>query len=233
MTKNRFIKESNFYQWNEDMVKKYDPEFYHESSSYPIRIFEKMRVASVIKLLRCQREDYVLEVGCGAGNILKQLKVGRIFGVDVSERMVRKCYRKLAGRGMVIKAFAERLPFKDGMFDRVICSEVIEHVLEPQEVIKEMVRVMKEDAIAVISIPNERMISKIKKLIIKLGLGRFLATDSYKVPVDMTEEWHLHNFNYSLLEKILNSSLVILKRHSLPCPFLPMRYVVECKKEKI
>lgn len=232
MTKKELINENNFSQWNEEMAEKYDPEFYHESSSYPIRIFEKMRVASIIKLLRCQREDYVLEVGCGAGNILKKLKAGKIFGVDISERMVKKCYRKLAGRGTIIKAFGERLPFKDGVFDRVICSEVIEHVLEPRELIKEIIRVMKEDAIAVISIPNEKMISKVKMLILKLRLGRFLASDTYRAPVDMTEEWHLHNFNYSLLEELLNSSLEILRRHTLPFSFLPMRYVVECKKKK-
>lgn len=231
MIKKSLINKNNFSQWNEEMAERYDPEFYHESSSYPIRIFEKMRVMSVIKLMRCQKENYVLEVGCGAGNILKKLKVGRIFGVDISERMIRKCYQKLAGRGTVIKAFGERLPFRDGTFDRVICSEVIEHVLEPREIIKEISRVMKEDAIAVISIPHEKMLSKVKMLILKLRLGRFLATDSYRAPVDMTDEWHLHNFDYPLLEEFLNSSLEILKRRTLPFSFLPMRYVVECKKK--
>lgn len=49
---------------------------------------------------------------------------------------------------------AEELPWDDEHFDIVICSEVLEHLPEPEKAISEIYRVLKRDGIGIFSTPN-------------------------------------------------------------------------------
>jgi len=48
----------------------------------------------------------------------------------------------------------ERLPFPDATFDRIICSEVLEHVPDPDLVLAEIARLLKPGGIFVASVPR-------------------------------------------------------------------------------
>jgi ubiquinone/menaquinone biosynthesis C-methylase UbiE len=48
----------------------------------------------------------------------------------------------------------KRLPFRDGVFDQLICSEVIEHVPLPEVSFEEMRRVLKPGGVLVIGTPD-------------------------------------------------------------------------------
>lgn len=52
-----------------------------------------------------------------------------------------------------VQAFAESLPFRDAVFDAVICSEMLEHVPDPMAVIKEISRVLKPNGVLLASVP--------------------------------------------------------------------------------
>ncbi|MBI5248486.1 MAG: class I SAM-dependent methyltransferase [Desulfomonile tiedjei] len=52
-----------------------------------------------------------------------------------------------------IQAYAECLPFREGFFDAVICSEMIEHVMNPLQVLEEIQRVLKPNGVLLISVP--------------------------------------------------------------------------------
>lgn len=49
---------------------------------------------------------------------------------------------------------AHHLPFKDNSFETVFCSQVLEHVVSPKQVLKEIYRVLKPDGQAIISAPH-------------------------------------------------------------------------------
>jgi len=61
-----------FKSWNDAMVEKYDVEQFHDHPSPLIRYIERKRVRRILALLAACPEDRVLEIGCGAGNILAQ-----------------------------------------------------------------------------------------------------------------------------------------------------------------
>ena len=63
--------EDNFTSWNERMALKYTPHDYHTKSVFVVRFVERMRVRAILKLLSPKPEDKILEIGCGAGNILE------------------------------------------------------------------------------------------------------------------------------------------------------------------
>jgi uncharacterized protein YbaR (Trm112 family) len=58
-------------------------------------------------------------------------------------------------------ALAERLPFPDHSFDRVLSREVIEHVISPRTMLQEIHRVLRPGGLAVITTENERSLGPI------------------------------------------------------------------------
>lgn len=67
-----------------------------------------------------------------------------LFGFDVSWAMLRKCERKIRQRGLNAQLFqgeAERLPFRDAIFDSVFRVGAINFFSDQARAVEEMVRV--------------------------------------------------------------------------------------------
>ena len=79
----------------------------------------------------------VLELGCGANP--QDFLGNEYVGVDISFRALRES----KGRGARILADATCLPFKNESFDAVITIALLEHVPEPEKVLREIVRVLR------------------------------------------------------------------------------------------
>jgi ubiquinone/menaquinone biosynthesis C-methylase UbiE len=229
----QFERENDFIQWNEEMARKYDPEVYHLHSNFLIRWVERRRVKTILRFLNADQQEASLEVGCGAGNVLEQIASKRLYGIDLSTFLLKKSQKRLEHcQAGLAGANAERLPFADGQFDKLVCSEVLEHVSSPRQVVQEMTRVAAPDAVLVISVPNEVWIDRVKSMIRALGLRRWLlqgSQDSYTSPDQMTDEWHLHRFSLDLLQDVSQDLLLIRRVKAIPFNFIPLRYVVSCQ----
>jgi 2-polyprenyl-3-methyl-5-hydroxy-6-metoxy-1,4-benzoquinol methylase len=135
-------------------------------------------------------------------------------------------------QAILARSNAEQLPFANAQFRKLVCSEVLEHVSSPHRVVCEMARVATADAVLVISVPNEAWIERVKGIIRRLGLGRWLlkgSNGSYSSPDQMTDEWHLHSFDLTLLKEISKGILVIRQTKAIPFSFIPLRYVACCQ----
>ena len=92
----------------------------------------------------------VLDVGCGQSpyKFLLNPATTKYFGVDIVDA------EKFDYNNTDVTPFdGETIPFEDGKFDGVICTEVLEHVQNYQRLIDEMHRVMKPGARGTITIP--------------------------------------------------------------------------------
>ena len=229
----RFENENQFIKWNEEMANKYDPEAYHLRSHFIIRWIERRRVKAILRFLQITEQDDVLEVGCGAGNVLEQIPNERLFGIDLSTFLLEKARVRLNDRSAnLIQANAERLPIEKRQFHAIVCTEVLEHVTDPRQVLFEMARVSKPNAVLVVSIPNEVWIDRVKKVIRKLNLSRWLLGGNkkgYRSPNQMTDEWHLHIFELGLFREISKGILMIRNTKAIPFALIPLRYVICCQ----
>jgi 2-polyprenyl-3-methyl-5-hydroxy-6-metoxy-1,4-benzoquinol methylase len=154
------------------------------------------------------------------------------------ERRRQKTKRRLARyRADLIQANGEQLPLPANSLRQIVCTEVIEHVLNPRNVVEEMARVATADAVLVITIPNEALIDRIKRIVGKLGLQRWLlqgngdeahGAAAYDSP-DSANEWHLHHFDMTLLRQVTRGVLSITAVKAIPFRLFPLRYVVSCR----
>ncbi|MBU2473099.1 class I SAM-dependent methyltransferase [Patescibacteria group bacterium] len=224
------INNKNFESWNEEMAKKYNPEKYHKSPNFIIRFIENKRVARIIDFLNPQKSDTIIELGCGAGDIMQNIKHAQeLWGIDLSDFMLKLAQQKKYKVPVkFIKANIEEFSKKiiDLKFDKIYCSEVLEHVENPDIVLKQIKKISKKDSIIVVSIPNEKLINKIKMILQKLRLFTLFFPNISK---KMDDEWHLHSFDLSKLKEIINQDYIIEKIKRIPYGFLPLRYVVKLK----
>ncbi len=94
-----------------------------------------------------------LDVGCGAGQVVARLTEAgfEAHGVDVSEPNIARA-RKFSSRCQFYDG--KHLPFADNYFDTAGALNVLEHVEEPEDFIREVVRVVAPGGKIVISSPN-------------------------------------------------------------------------------
>ncbi len=109
--------------------------------------------------------DRVLDLGCGEGRhvISAYLEPGiEAVGVDLSVndlRTTRDKFEEFDGASAessftLASANALALPFADDYFDKVICSEVLEHIPDYQGALKEINRVLKPGGLFCASVPR-------------------------------------------------------------------------------
>jgi ubiquinone/menaquinone biosynthesis C-methylase UbiE len=119
-----------------------------------------------VRLLDVQPSDRILEIGFGPGvaiqEVARQLGDGVICGADISMAMVRAARRRnrkavRAGRVDLRQGGFDKLPFGDGLFDKVYTINTVYFWMKPEQVLAEARRVMKAGGMLVVTfMPAER-----------------------------------------------------------------------------
>ena len=222
-----------FEKWNEEHAQKHDLDKFYNHPNFFFRYIENKRVRILIEMAEIKEQDRVLEVGCGAGHILERIPTGKLYGIDISDIQIKRAKERLGDRAELVKSPGEQIPYDNKYFDKLLCSEVIEHVLDPAPLLAEMKRVLKDDGVLSLSIPNENLINFVKKILISIGLRRLIAPkkDGWDLAAkDNLGEWHLHKFNMELIKKYIKGVFEIDEISSIPNVILPFRYVLKLRK---
>lgn len=162
------------------------------------KIWHQGRVKETIKLLKddCgidKKGLKLLDVGCASGWFLSQVH-GRYpylkcFGVDVYQKAIEHA-QKSYSQFSFSQADAHYLPFQEGFFDIVICFNVLEHVINPQKVMKEIKKVVKKNGVVIIGMDSENYLFALVWWIWKKFKGK------------VWKSAHLHQFKPKDLDKL-------------------------------
>ena len=127
-------------------------ELYEEEQIKKLKIIEQH--------IKVKKNDKLLDIGCGTGISTNYFKCKSI-GIDNSKEMIKN------GKGNLILAKAEYLPFKDKIFDIILCITSIHNFKNPKKALKEILRVKKSKAQVVITLLKKSKNYKVLKKMIK------------------------------------------------------------------
>lgn len=128
----------------------------------------------------------VLDVGCGGGYLAESFAADgfAVTGVDPSTSSVDAARRHAAETGLSIQykvGYGESLPFRDKSFDIVCCCDVLEHVDDVAQVLREVARTLKPDGVFLYDTVNRTFRSKL--VLIRIwqdwNLGGFAAPNAH------------------------------------------------------
>jgi len=118
----------------------------------------RRRVRRVLAYLDLKPGQSVLDCGTGMGfylAVISELYPNcRLYGVDRAPRALGYARAHLPPRATVVRGDVERLPFADRAFDRVIMSEVLEHLHDDRQGLAEARRVLKPGGVLAITVPS-------------------------------------------------------------------------------
>lgn len=155
----------------------------------------------------------VLEIGCGYGVISRQLKEGQgcaVTGIEIdsaSAERARPYLESLYVGNLEDPAWSRHV---NGPYDVVVCADVIEHLRDPEPVLRELVGLLASSGRMVISVPNVGHAGIVAALL----AGRFDYT-----PTGLLDETHLRFFTWHSLERLLNGvGLEVTHRETVDAP---------------
>jgi len=106
-------------------------------------------------LNRINNNQIILDVGCATGYLGASAKKNgnSVYGIEISEIAIEKAREVLDG---VVEGNIEEMeiPYPEEYFDIIICSDVLEHLFDPQEVLLKLRRHLKKSGKLMISVPN-------------------------------------------------------------------------------
>jgi ubiquinone/menaquinone biosynthesis C-methylase UbiE len=150
-----------------------------------------------VKSLIDQPPRSILDVGCASGWFLSRLRAyfpkASCTGVDVYPQAIK--FGKAAYPQIKFAvADAHRLPFKNRSFDTIVCTEVLEHVVNPLKVLREIRRVAAPQA----------------RIIIEMDSGNWLFNLVWSIWTNLRgrvwQEAHLQVFTAAKLKNLIIAS---------------------------
>ena len=127
----------------------------------------------------------LLDVGCGEGMRL----IGQVeycVGIDIVEARLRRAKEELPAFGFVL-GDVQYLPFKNKVFDKALCSHIIEHVHQPKQLLQEVHRVMKGGGFLQLELPNGfSLLEYINRFLGKIGWSQYMHLHRFS-PGDVCE----------------------------------------------
>jgi SAM-dependent methyltransferase len=142
---------------------------------------DKHRIALLARMYDATSRD-VLDIGCGNGEVLELLRSMSAqpfngHGLDLGASVVEKLRRK--GLTGCRHDAGEPLPYADGSFDTVVCSEVIEHIVDVDRLVCEARRVLRPGGALLLTTPNLAYLAN--RVLLLLGIQPFFTETSLEM----------------------------------------------------
>jgi len=102
------------------------------------------------KICSVKPDTKILDVGCGISTVLHFVE-GERYGIDPLALEYQRLYSYPA-RIRVLEGSGEKIPFNDNSFGVVFCSDVLDHVDNPQQVLSEIARVLQPEGFLVLTV---------------------------------------------------------------------------------
>ena len=135
------------------------------------RYYEK-KVFQLVSRFMPRERISMLDVGGGSGAFTKLFSdtFKYVVDADLSREMLKEAKEK--GNILLVETDAQRLPFKDDMFDLTLCTDTLHHLPNAEQVVSEMKRVTKGGGCVVVIEINHNWADSLRHKLIKFAEKR-------------------------------------------------------------
>jgi O-antigen biosynthesis protein len=191
-----------------------DPEKLHdkdwsETKATDAFYSESPRYYDLSKIIEEQGPKIILDVGCGSGFLSRTIKARLpdliVDGADISSIALERAKNLLRNSWQVNLDRAD-LPASSCAYDTAVCVEVLEHLYDPEHVLKEIHRCLK---------PGGRLIATVPNAV----FWRYRIQSLFgQIPAPISDPRHLHAFNAHMFKRLLHTNgfhMIKLTGHSV------------------
>jgi SAM-dependent methyltransferase len=143
----------------------------------------------------------ILDLGCAAGMMGAHLLARgavEVVGVELHAGAARAARTALTAVYRLDLSALPALPYRDGHFDYIVCADVLEHLVDPEAVLRHFRRYLAPEGQVVVSLPNLRHESVVLPLLVD---GLFEYRDA-----GILDRTHLRFFTLSGLGRLLSAA---------------------------
>lgn len=170
----------------------------HYDRGYKYNIFQKFwhtrRIAEIKKIYPNPKGN-IADIGCHSGFLTAEIvdaNEKNLYGLDISPQAIKVAKKRLKN-GTFVRGDAHALPYKNNFFDVVYCLEMLEHVNNPELVLREIKRVLKKNGKAIILVPTDNLLFRI--------IWYF-----WNIVYPVWNHTHVQSFQADSLEKLLKKN---------------------------
>lgn len=211
---------------NDELARSHSIDDYYDRSPLPIRFIERRRLEIIRRMVDEQPGDRLMELGAGGGHVLRMFRRAKLTAIDVSQVFQDTARRNLAGYDcQFIKGEITKLGLPAQCYDKIICTEVLEHTTNPEEILAELARLLAPTGRAVITIPNDPLINRAKAVLrrspVGLVMGRRFNWGG--------DHYHLHIWRPAEFRALLARHFRVEEQRSAPFDAVPIRACFLCR----
>jgi 2-polyprenyl-3-methyl-5-hydroxy-6-metoxy-1,4-benzoquinol methylase len=210
---------------NDQLALEHSIDDYYSASPLPVRLIERRRLGIIRAMMGETAGLEVAEVGSGGGHILRMFPEAKLTAIDVSEVYLEQARRNLRGYDVrFLKGELDDLGIEPGAFDRIVCSEVLEHTVDPAHILAGIARLLRPEGVAVITVPNDPLIIRVKQVVRHSPVGWALGER-----VNWGgDEYHLHRWAPPEFRELLERFLTVTEYRPSPAKGMPIRACFRC-----
>jgi 2-polyprenyl-3-methyl-5-hydroxy-6-metoxy-1,4-benzoquinol methylase len=199
---------------------------YYERAPLPIRLIERRRLTVIRRFVGPAAGLDILEVGSGGGHVLRMFPEARLTALDVSETFLEQARRNLSGLDVrYLLGEIDAVGLKPRTFDRIICTEVLEHTLDPESILSRIAQLLRPDGAAVVTVPNDVLIGRLRAVAARI-LGRRWVERRASWG---GEDFHRHHWGPTEFQELLARHLAIEEQVFVPSRLAPIRLCYRCR----
>lgn len=163
----------------------------------------KRRIHTILRESEIQNDDIILDCGCGHSLFLvaiSELTSCQIHGLDVDFEKIIQTQNDLGNKMVrLVHGDITSLPYQDEYFNKIYCSEVLEHIPDDKRALKELRRVLKKKGTLIITVPNHNYpflwdpLNKILEILFKKHIRSGFWAGIWNMHLRLYYPWEINN----------------------------------------
>ncbi len=210
-----------------DNFHSYDDEFGN------IRYYHRLKARLCTEFIdkNSGQDKVIMDAGAGRGPYsffsINKYKLIYCFEYDDKELSIAKDNIGINNQVILQRVDLTSIPLPDKCVDVIVCSEVLEHITDNTKAMAEMTRVLKNDGVILLSMPNRDSLFYRK---VRIKNKQLLNKDPQQMSQSEWEVWRHLQFAPKDIERLATSSGLVIKQRRgvnlLPLPYKLRKFLL-------